>query len=114
MTGKTKICPLCQNEFVTGQNAQVYCSARCRRGMYAKQRREKQSSRKFTCAYCGVIFEADKKRKYCCEDCRLKMNGRRLAKPKARKKASLSLEQVAKLSREAGMSYGEYVQKMRL
>ena len=40
MTGKTKICPFCQNEFVTDKNAQVYCSERCRRGMFAKKKRE--------------------------------------------------------------------------
>lgn len=114
MTGKTKICPFCQVEFVTEKNAQVYCSERCRRGMFAKKKREKNKSREFTCAYCGDAFVSDRKQKFCCKDCKLKANGRLVAKPKPRKKPSLSLTQVALLSRQAGMSYGEYVMKKGL
>lgn len=114
MTGKTKICPFCQTEFFTDQNAQVYCSERCRRGMFAKKKREKNKSREFTCAYCGDAFVSDRKQKYCCKDCKLKANGRLVAKPKPRKKSNLSLAQINELARAAGMNYGQYVAKMGL
>ena len=113
MTGKTKICPFCQVEFVP-ENASKYCSDRCRRGMYAKQRREQQNSREFKCAFCGDGFFSERKRKYCSVECKLKSYGRGPSKTKPRKKPNLSLAQVALLSRQAGMSYGEYVMKMGL
>ncbi len=111
MTGKTKICPFCQTEFFTDQNAQVYCSERCRRGMFAKKKREKNKIREFTCARCGDAFISDKRQKYCSEKCRLIAYGRITAKPKPRKKPNLSLAQINELARAEGMNYGQYVAK---
>ncbi len=111
MIGKTKICPFCQVEFFTEKNAQVYCCDRCRRGAFAKKKREGNKSRVFTCAYCGNTFTSDKKQKYCCEKCRLIAYGRITAKPKARKKPKLSLAQINELARAEGMNYGQYVAK---
>jgi len=55
-----------------------------------------------------------RRKKYCSKDCRLYANGRLIKRPKVRKGPVLSLEQVAILSREAGLSYGQYVQKYQL
>lgn len=109
--------PNCCKEFVVESNAQKYCSPECRRrAQYlftTKVKRAAMKVRKFTCAWCGKDFLSDRKRKYCCKAHRLMANGRLKYEPRNidKPKEALSIEQVAKLSREAGLSYGQYVQK---
>lgn len=107
------ICPVCQEEFVTDRNAQVYCSARCRRRMEAKKKRDsKPTIRTFTCDWCGKEFLSDRRKKYCSKECRFRANGRGPKKKKVPPK--MSLEEIARASREAGLTYGQYVAKMGL
>ena len=74
-----------------------------------------------SCAYCGNKFTG-RRTKYCSEFCRkkakiAKMTESRKAdfeaiKPKAVKsktKPKLSIEEVAKLAKDAGLTYGKYV-----
>ena len=107
----TKICKCCGKEFITEKNAQQHCSVKCRRKYNSKKKAFKKV---LTCSWCGVSFEADRKRKYCSDKCRAIVNNR--TKPKIIPKTTpkLSLEQIAKASREAGLSYGQYVMKMGL
>ena len=109
---RTLCCPVCNKEFTTDKNAKKYCSAKCRRKANA-QRIAKNKLVEFMCAWCGESFLSARRKKYCCSQCRLYANGR-LVKRKKVTKPALSIEQVAILSREAGLSYGQYVQKFQL
>lgn len=106
-------CPFCGEDFVREQVAQKFCSARCRQSYYAKKeiKNKYREPKVYVCAWCGRAFESDRKKKYCCDDCRIRAYDQR---PRKRKKPKLTLEQVALLSGEAGLSYGQYVEKMGL
>lgn len=100
-------CPVCGKKFVTNKNAAKYCSASCRRKANAPHVQE--SERTFICQWCGEDFVSNRQKKYCCEECRVHS----YAKTRFKKKSfspALSLSQVALLSRQAGLSYGRYVQ----
>lgn len=102
------ICPVCGKEFVTDKNAAKYCSAKCRRKANAPQPQE--SERTFVCQWCGEDFISNRQKKYCCEECRIRSYGKTRFKKKKGFVPALSLSQVAILSRQAGLSYGRYVQ----
>lgn len=110
------ICKQCGKEFDRGKgignNARKYCSDKCRRKYWRdSDNREKYHIPKTcTCAWCGIIFETNAKRKYCTEDCRLAAYGRR----KKKESNTLALANINQLAREAGLSYGQYVAKMGL
>ena len=108
---KKLICPRCGKEFETESNAQKYCSAKCRRA--ANKYKKPKKVEKYTCSWCGKDFLSERRKKYCSKECRLFVNGR-LKKREVQSKPALSIEEVAVLSREAGMSYGQYVQKYNL
>lgn len=105
------ICPVCGKEFVTDKNAKRYCSKRCRKKANSKPKPMMVKSLK--CDWCGKEFLSERRKKYCCKECRLYANGR-LKKREVHSKPALSIEEVAVLSREAGMSYGEYVRKYNI
>lgn len=110
---RTLHCPVCNKEFTTDKNAKKYCSARCRR-IFSSRKAKKDKLREFLCGWCGETFHSDRRKKYCCKECRLYANGRLGKRKKTAQKPHFSLEQVALLSREAGMSYGNYVQKFQV
>lgn len=98
-----KTCPHCRKQFVRSCNSQKYCSEKCRTA--AIEKRKKSIAK---CAFCGKKFEITKIRKYCSDECKAKAESR----PDCfkRHKPRLSIDEVARLSRKAGMSYGKYVQ----
>lgn len=102
-------CRNCGKEFNATHNAQRHCSEKCRREYTRKN--QYKGYKTYACAWCGIVFDTDRKRKYCCEECRLKANGRARS---IKKDASKTLASIIKASRDAGMSYGEYVAKMGL
>ena len=106
------ICPRCGKEFEKESNAQKYCSAKCRRA--ANKHPKPMKVEKYTCDWCGKDFLSERRKKYCSKECRLYANGRLKKKRKAKSKPALTLEEVAVLSREAGLSYGEYCVKHNL
>ena len=110
---RTLHCPVCNKEFVTDKNAKKYCSARCRRKANL-QSAKKNTVKEFSCAWCGDTFVSMRRKKYCSKECRLYANGRLIKRKKVHSAPALTLEQVAILSREAGLSYGQYVQKYQL
>jgi len=71
------------------------------------------------CARCGEVFETKiPSRRYCSERCRDESRQERLRKTRARSLARAdgagpSLAQIAKEAREAGMTYGRYVEMLR-
>lgn len=107
---KESICPVCNKAFI-GANSATYCSAKCRKTAAKKRKQKEIAERRLTCAYCGAVFQSAKKRKYC-ELCQEK--DRRKRKPRERVKPKLYIEDIAKLSRGEGLSYGEYVKKYGL
>ena len=107
---RQETCEYCGKEFTTTHNSQKYCTVECR----DKARHNKRlGTRVFECEFCGELFEADAKRRFCTVECRRKAERKKKKQTKP-KKPKLSLEQVAKLSREEGLSYGEYVKKYGL
>ena len=107
---RTLMCPVCGKEFTKETNAQKFCSAKCRR---AANRKLKATLKAFKCNWCGSEFLSERRKKYCCRKCMLYAN-KRIKKREIQPKKVLSLEEVAVLSREAGMSYGEYCMKHNL
>ena len=108
-----KVCPVCGKKFERQYNAQKHCSAKCRTKYYA-QKSVKDSYRPpkmYECAWCGKHFDTDRKRKYCCDECRVKANRN---KPTRRKKPKLTLAEVNALARKEGLNYGQYVAKYGL
>lgn len=105
------ICPRCGKEFETESNAQKYCSAKCRRA--ANKQKKPKKVEKYTCNWCGKDFLSERRKKYCSKECMLYVN-RRLKKRKPKPEKGMSIEEIAALSREAGMSYGEYCVKHNL
>lgn len=103
-------CLNCGKLFITNKNAQKHCSADCRREYTKKNGYKKGTLKVLNCAYCGETFHTLHKCKYCSTICRQKANGRYVKKSRP-KKASLSLEAIAKLARAEGLSYGQYVMK---
>lgn len=101
------VCPVCGKEFTTDKNAAKYCSVKCRRKANAPAPQEEE--RTFVCMWCGDAFKSNRQKKYCCAECRIDSYGRTHLKKKSFQ-PSLTLAQVALLSRQAGLSYGQYVQ----
>lgn len=107
MNGNEKQCPVCGAIFNKTNNAQKYCSIECRE----ESRRISRSLKRFKkCSWCGKEFEAEGKTKYCSDDCRFNGTGKK-GKIKKRKKSFKSIEEVARASKEMGISAGEYMTK---
>lgn len=102
----TRICKRCGKEFTTEKNAQKFCSPKCAKtNLYFSKKQIE-----FTCAYCGKQFTSLVKKKYCSDLCRMKNNGRYKQRLQSKKpKPFMSIVEVAKASRESGLSYGQYV-----
>lgn len=105
---RTLICPVCGKEFITDKNASKYCSVKCRRTANAPA--SQSGERTFSCAWCGEDFVSHRQRKYCCSQCRINAYNKTPRKRKKLCTPSLTITQVALLSRQAGLSYGQYVQ----
>ena len=106
-------CEYCGKEFKTTNHNQKYCSAECRDQAYKTRPSKPLGTRVFECEFCGELFKADAKRRFCTVECRRKAERGKKKQTKP-KKPKLTLEQVAKLSREEGLSYGQYCVKYGL
>lgn len=94
-------CPICGKEFVKNNNARKFCSKECAQKAIYLERRGGPGT--YQCAYCGKDFESDRKKKFCSDECR---KASYLKTGKKRKKAE-SIEDVARLCRETGLTYGQ-------
>lgn len=110
------ICKQCGKEFERGKgignNARKYCSDKCRRKYWrdSDNRVKYHIPKTCTCAWCGIVFEAEQKRSYCCYECRIaSYRGKSLRKSNAEKIAKIN-----QLARDEGLSYGQYVAKYGL
>lgn len=108
------ICKICGKEFVAESNAQKICSPECRKkaNTLRCQKYREQTKLINYCEVCGKPLPP-RCAKYCSPICRNIANGR--GKKIAKKRITnnydnangLSIEDMAKLSRKHGMSYGE-------
>lgn len=103
------ICRNCGKEFVREKNAQKHCSAKCRR-LWNSGKKSIHYPKTFTCSWCGIIFEAEQKRKYCCDECRFASYGRR----KIRGSNAEKIAKINQLARDEGLTYGQVVAKYGL
>lgn len=137
-----KRCGICGNLFIDrspGENRK-YCSKECRRkanAMAVKARNDKANAekRKKICRWCQKEFWDDSKmnqRRYCSEECshqaskekqkawhaqnrKKPFGGYRKSEPKPTQEkgiSSMTMEEVQRAARAAGMSYGKYVAMM--
>ncbi len=106
----SKICPVCLKQFTTTKNATKFCSIEC-----SKEFKKLSKKKKCICAWCNKTFYTMRKKTYCTERCRLYANAR-ISEPVIKKdaKPKMSLQEVAKLARDCGMTYGKYVQQFGL
>ena len=107
-------CRYCGTPFTTEQNAAQFCSKECRTTFARAKNRVYSRIHKYTiqCGWCGVTFKALRGVKYCCDLCRLRATGKinGIAKPKTGKPVK-SIEEVARICTQMGLSYGEYMAK---
>jgi len=103
-----KICPYCNTRFVAKSNAKKYCRKQC---ALLASRRKTPASKKCLCLWCGQVFKAARRRKFCAKACRsgyLAQLGIYLKK-EVRIPVRITVNDVAKQSRIQGISYGKYV-----
>lgn len=111
MADRELVC-ICGKTFTTDNNAQKYCSEKCRR---AANRKKPQLLSEQVCEFCGKIFSYPRKKKYCSDICCSKANGKgTVYKSNAKKNPTMTIEQIASASRKEGLSYGQYVAKYGL
>lgn len=105
-----KNCPACGREYETPRKNQIFCSGICANTGRAKNFHARDKVERH-CLICLNSFWGEPHAKYCSEECSREAIRRREREEREKKKAAkgLTLSEVARLAREAGMSYGEYV-----
>lgn len=91
------------------KRAQKYCKKCSVKAMKSSRYTKGEDDYVQTCQLCGHKFIYERRKKYCSVDCRLIANGRK--NTKANPEAHKSLNEIARLCNEAGMTYGQYVAK---
>lgn len=105
-------CLMCGKEFLKKCNSQKYCSEECRLKDYYKK---KNPEKEIICECCGKTFITHCKKKYCSEKCRRIANSpsKKPSKRNSRKRNNfISLNDMARIARENGISYGQLVAQM--
>ena len=123
---KLLICEGCGKEFRQITGNQRYCSIHCRktanRLKWEAERRKSIAEKTFkrVCVYCGKEFETNDSRKiYCSQTCNVQavLEGSRARdwqKKQATEKRQSQLNQRIREADELGLSYGNYVAKLRM
>lgn len=108
-----KICPVCKKKFKTEQNARKYCKDKC---AYAALKKRKKKKTAILCQWCGEIFKSDHRVKFCNSSCRGNyMKNLIILKRKVTKvPVKVTIEDIARGSREEHLTYGRYVKLHRL
>lgn len=111
-----KVCPICGKTFEVTEcfeNRRKYCSLDCRNKGYRKKREERTY---YYCKWCGEMLPKNSTHKYCSESCELKAtrNSASGRTNKKRKKKGLSIDEISRLAKAEGLSYGKYVLKMEM
>lgn len=127
-----KTCPICGKVFEASGYAikRIYCGDKCLKAAMKKRRAEERleqppnavvdwidPSEIKICPVCKENFVATRKnQKYCSEKCKGKAKRQREEERamKGPTKTNASLSEIARLARENGMTYGEYVAAKRI
>lgn len=98
-------CPECGKVFERRNSSHKYCCIECRKKATA---RELTKHLYYQCGFCGIGFEEGSENPYCSDECKRKAEGK---PPKAKRKKVLSIDEVARLAKKEGLTYGQYVVK---
>ena len=113
-------CKECKVEFSPVNSMQLYCCAACRVTANNKRKcatvRKQQVLYDRECAICATPFSTYRKQKVCCsrncsEQFHRQQTLQNYYKRKEEMKKPSDLVRISLLAREAGISYGQYVQK---
>jgi len=103
-----KICPYCSSTFSSDVNSRKYCTKKCAK-LALKRRRGK--SERCLCQWCGQVFTAKRKKKFCnfnCQNTYLRKLG--ILQMKVTKiPVKITINDVARESKKEGLTYGRYV-----
>ena len=104
----TKICPYCNTRFSTEINSRKYCRKQC---ALLASRKKTTASKKCLCLWCGQVFKAARKRKFCNPSCRTGYKNQLgiYLKKEIRVPVKISVNDVARECKTQGISYGKYV-----
>ena len=118
---RVKECPICGKVFSPEKNSVKYCSDACRKIGYGRSKETnavllKRETR--LCPVCGGEIPPpsanNKERKYCSRKCGKKANrDKSLLLPAPQKPKFKSIAEIDAEAKAAGMTFGEYVAKMR-
>jgi hypothetical protein len=107
-----KICKYCGTEFES-KNRSLYCSDACRlTGKDVRPIKQKKEKPKVThkCLYCGKDFEAKRSNQnYCSKLCYNKEMQKTYVIEKPLKKPKYTIEEIQRLARAEGLTYGQYI-----
>lgn len=98
-------CPECGKIFERRGSSHRFCCIECRKKATA---RELTKHLYYQCVYCGIGFEKGRETPYCSDECKRKAEGK---PPKARRKKVLSIDEVVRLAKAEGLTYGQYIVK---
>jgi len=105
---RIKLCPCCNRRFTLEFNAQKFCSKKC--AETAAKNRRKRSNR-YLCQWCGQVFKADRRKKFCGISCRSTYMQELgiMRKTVVKIPVKITIEDVARGSKEEKLTYGRYV-----
>lgn len=113
---QTKKCSYCGREFTkTSGNARKYCRRYCAL-LAAKKRKIKDKEKKFLCQWCGEIFTAGRRKKFCNPSCQsqyMKKLGI-LQKTVTKIPVKVTINDVVSGCKSSNLTYGRYVQIKKL
>ena len=105
---RNKICPCCNKVFSLESNAQKFCGKKCAAAAVKKRRKK---GNRYLCQWCGQVFSAERRKKFCCISCRSTyMQELGIMRKKVVKiPVKITIEDVARGSKEEKLTYGRYV-----
>lgn len=110
---QTKICPYCKETFTTEKNSKKYCRKKC---ADAARKRMVRPGKSHLCQWCGQIYTAQRKLKFCSVKCRhryMKELGL-LQKTTFKIPVKITLVDADRQSKAEGVTYGTYVRLHKL
>ncbi len=113
---QTKKCSYCGKEFsYTSRNAKKYCRSYCAL-LAAKKRRIKNKQMNFLCQWCGEVFTAERRKKFCKPSCQAEYMKKLgiLRKTVTKIPVKVTITDVVNDCKKSNITYGRYVQIKKL
>lgn len=110
---RIKICPCCKKDFMAESNAQKFCCKKCA-ALAVKKRKKKK--KRYLCQWCGQVFKAERRKKFCNLSCQSTYMQRLgiVKKSVVKIPVKITIEDVAKNSKKEHLTYGRYVSLKRI